>query len=157
MCVKRECNRRQTPRKVKEIANSLVDLQTSSGKEREQLKLRIVKKFKLNTDEKYLATRLRLMLIKFDSCRELLAIGCNGKKTFGEDLDSQQYKSLESKANLIASGASTKQKKPRQSLEEKQLAKLRALNTEDVMADEIEESKIKFLGAFGLVPATITL
>ena len=135
----------------------MIDLKKSSGKEHEQIKIRIIKKFNLATNEKWVATKLRLMLINLGSCKELLAIGCNGKNTPRREGSSQQRKSSGYKANIIAAEDSTKPRKPRQTLEEKQLAKLRNLNIEDVMADEIENSKFMFLESFGLVPVTIAL
>ena len=133
MCSEKVCNKKQASGKAKEIAKVLTDLKKTSGAEREQLKLRIAERFKLDTNEKWVATKLRLMLIKLGSCKELLALSCNEKDKSRAKLCHQKKspssrKSKESAKNVFALGASLKARKPRQSLEERQLMKLRSLD-----------------------------
>ena len=50
-----------------------------------------------------------------------------------------------------------KARKPRQSLEERQLTKLRALPYDEAKDEPARDSKLKSLEAFGLVPIMIVL
>jgi len=162
MCSVKACNKKQASGQAKEIAKVLIDLKKTSGAERKQLKLRIAERFKLDTNEKWVATKLRLMLIKLGSCKELLALSCNEKDKSRAKLCHQKKspssrKSKESAKNVFALGASPKARKPRQSLEERQLMKLRTLGSDEVMDEPTRDSKAKFLEAFGLVPVMIAL
>ena len=159
MCSGKVCCGVQASRKVKEIAKALLDLKKTFGTEREQLKLRIIERFKLEANEKWVATKLRLMLIKSGSCKDLLEIGRNEKKMLNRARISHQKqmalsrKSTGSEKNVL----SQRVKKPRQSLKEKQLIKLRTLSFDEHISDSVMNSKIKFLEAFSLVPVMIAL
>ena len=127
------------------------------------MKLKIVEKFKLETNEKWVATKLRLMLINLGSCKELLSIGSDRKQTPRGGKISQQNKtsilgiSSESKKKIFAFDSTPKARKPRQRLEERQLTKLRALGSDKPKDKPAIDSKLKFLEAIGLMPTVIAL
>ena len=163
MCSEKVCNSNQASRKVKEMAKALKDLKESSGTEYEQLKCSIIQKFSMDAKEKWVATKLRLMLIKLGSCKEFLAISCNGKQKSKGGKISQQKKATASrkyagvKTYVMTVDSNPKIRKPRRSLEERQLTKLRALPNDEAKDEPARDSKLKFLEAFGLVPIMIAL
>ena len=163
MCSEKVINSNQTSRKVKEMAKALRDLKESSGIEYEQLKCSIIQKFSMDAKEKWVATKLRLMLIKLGSCKEFLAISCNRKQKSKGGKISQQKKATASrksagvKTYFMTVDSNPKIRKPRRSLEERQLTKLRALPNDEAKDEPARDSKLKFLEAFGLVPIMIAL
>ena len=90
MCSGKVCTVNQTSRKAKQLVKALIDLKKTSVEERKDMKLRIVEKFKLEANEKWVATKLRLMLIDLGSCKELLSIGSDRRQTPIEGKISQQ-------------------------------------------------------------------
>ena len=163
MCSRKVCTGNQTSRKAKELAKALIDLKKTSVEERKEMKQRIVEKFKLEANEKWVATKLRLMMINLGSCKELLSISSDRKQTPKGGKISQHNRtsisriSSESKKKIYVFDSTPKARKPRQSLEERQLTKLRALGFDEPKVKPAIDSKLKFLEAIGLMPTVIAL
>ena len=180
-------------RYIQAIVNIIKKLKSSSGSQREKFISKVKKQFNFDDKEKWVVTKLRMILFRLEVDVQLLQIksrkGCEAinKKQCQPNIQKETIlmkaqRLKEKKDNILAGKdrkvqksktngstkvspqrtSSAKIRKPRQSLEDKQLAKLRSvqLATEKsepgiTRQDIFHTSKLEFMRSFNLVPTVV--
>ena len=131
-----------------EVVQILNELKQSYGSKKEMIKLKAIQKYNMDTNEKWVATKLRLILLKMGACVDMLAI--DSKRP--ADSKVGMYMNEEVRANLLGSAFKELEGKSKLRVESQQLIKLRSLTFEDDVIIEETASQSKFLRFFGLIP-----
>ena len=150
---------------VKAVTNIIRKLKTISGAKKEKYLNIIRTEFNLAKDERWVITKLRMMLVQLDAGMELLEIRKSEKlkmkktkKTSSDvsNLCSSLTKSI--KTSKQTSNQTKKTKKPRKSLETRQLEKLRNMSFGEVEElDAKYSNKQAFLMTLDLHPKVVYL
>ena len=82
-----------------EVVQILNELKQSYGSKKEMIKLKAIQKYNMDTNEKWVATKLRLILLKMGACVDMLAI--DSKKPVDSKVGAS--KNEEVRANLLGS------------------------------------------------------
>ena len=148
-------------RLAQEISNSLKKIKSGSSLQKKDSLAKLKLHFKIEEDEKWVATKLRMMLFKEGANLELFQLQLSEKTK--PDREEKEEKNIQKDTSLKKTSrvnrcfdvpAASKQgmRKPRLSPEEKQLMKLRSQPLPQVMETPIFQiSKEEFLGDFNLV------
>merc|ERR1712129_427780 len=169
---------------TKAIINIIRKLKTSTGLKREKYMNMVRTEFNLEKNEKWVITKLRMMLVRLGAGLELLQITTSdknkpkkrqfvGKETphgpfttkesrigTGEDTNVALQTREQSKIEVVKPSKQTKPsiRKSRKSLESRQLEKLRNKRFSQEEAVMIsEDNKVAFLSMMNLCPAVICL
>ena len=177
-------------RGIKAIVNIIKKLQSSSGTKREGFISKVKKQFNLDDQERSVITKLRMILFRMEADIDILQI-CSKTQSKNVKLKSSQTETILMKAQRLKAkkkellagnvrkmhkindrkGAtdaphniSENTRKPRQRLEEKQLAKLRTVEYDDdnskpscTRKDGFHSSKLEFMRSLNLVPNIVCL
>ena len=147
---------------VWKISNTIKEIKSSSSWQKKDYLTKLKQQFMIEENEKWVVTKLRMMLFKEGANLELfqLQLPARSKPETQEEKEgrnNQKNTILEKTSRMNRSlyvPAEKKQvmRKPRLSLEEKQLMKLRALPLPQVMESSIfQATQEDFLGGFNLV------
>ena len=152
-------------RLANEISNTLKKMKSGSSLQKKDYLAKVRLHFKIEEDENWVATKLRMMLFKEGANLELFQLHLPAKsmpeRKQNEERNNQKDTALKkpSRKNISPNvPAARKQgiKKPRLSLEDKQLIKLRAVHLPQAMENPtFQVSKEEFLGGFNLVKKQI--
>ena len=149
-------------------------IKASRGQIREALLVNVRKSFEMNPDEKFVVSKLRMILIHLKANVEHFQIKVerNGqkaidwnieimKKSFSNGFFTMELAQNFAKATKILQPEFKKPKNRRMSLEEKQMKKLKEIKhmPEDKNKDtrNIMSSKLSYLKSYGLVPKVVYL
>ena len=178
--VERPCpekKRTDKPKYVNAVVNIIKKLQSSSGSQRKMFMSKVKKQFNLDDKERWVITKLRMILFRMKVDVEVLQI-----KTKEDRKVTKPHKSMSQKETILmkahrlkekkdemfsvnvrtksrsSKNISEKTRKHRQRLEDKQLAKLRSLQfdddqymTEDTTKDMFHSSKLEFMRSLSLI------
>ena len=175
----------QKYRCIQAVSNIIKKLKSSSGLKREKYISETKKLFKLDENEKWVVTKLRMILVRLQANMELLQIEkkkrSSPKKRYAvvqkQSLTTVIVKTQETgelkeifkgnkgtkQQNCLKNQSRLKQqkaRKPRKSLEEKQLSKLRSVRLEEesnITDARILNNKMDFLQSFNLMPNVVCL
>ena len=178
---------------VNAIVNIIKKLQSSSGSQRKMFMSKVKKQFNLDDKERWVITKLRMILFRMKVGVELLQIKSKEERKVTKPHKSMSQKEtilmkaqrLKEKNDKILSGNvrtiqksnektgtksrfpknfSEETRKPRQRLEDKQLAKLRTVQfdddqymTEYKRKNMFNSSKLEFMRSLNLVPTVVCL
>ena len=117
----------------------------------------VSRQFQIDSNEKWLVTKLRMVLLHLKAPLDSLKI-TETKKSKEENKKSRGRKSLNKTVKKSPPADKPKGRRgKRVSLEEKQLQKLRSLKFKDSKTQKLSNSKVDFYKAHGLVPLVIQL
>ena len=146
----------------KQISDLIFKLKRYNGEERKILEKSIKRKFQIGQNEKFVVSKLRMMLIKMGAAESSLHFMSTGvpskrkKQKKGTSLGTKSnYENIVEKTRC-----ETGRKTKRLTKEEKQLQKLRQntnLENRRTSYNKIQNSKLLYLKAYGLVPSIICL
>ena len=146
----------------RQISELIAKLQKCIGAERKILENSIKNHFQIAQNEKYVVSKLRMMLIKMGAAESSLHFMSTGvpskrkKQKKGTSLGTKSnYENIVEKTRC-----ETGRKTKRLTKEEKQLQKLRQntnLENRRTSYNKIQNSKLLYLKAYGLVPSIICL
>ena len=162
-----------TKRSILVVSELIKRIKTSRGQIKEALLVNIRKSFEMKPDEKYVVSKLRLILIHLRANVDDFQIKAerNGKKEIDRNIESMKNRfsngffTMElaqnfAKATTILKPEMNKRRR-RMSLEEKQMKKLKAMKfaPEDQSKDagNLISSKLSYLKICGLVPNVVCL
>ena len=175
----------QNYRYIQAVSTIIKKLKSSSGLKREKYISETKKLFKLDKNEKWVVTKLRMILVRLQANMELLQIEkkkrSSPKKRYAvgqkQSLTTVILKTQETgelkeifkgnkgnkQQNCLKNHSKPKQqktRKPRKSLEEQQLSKLRSVRLEEesnAIDARILNPKMDFLQSFDLIPNVVCL
>ena len=144
----------------KQISDLIFKLKRYNGEERKILEKSIKRKFQIGQNEKFVVSKLRMMLIKMGAEVSSLHLISTGAATKQKN-QMIQGKKLKTD-NIVEKGSSKAESKKNRRLtkEEKQLQKLRQnkfIENDRTLNEKIQNSKILYLKAYGLEPSIICL
>ena len=153
---------------TKAIINIIRKLKTSTGSKREKYLNMVRTEFNLEKNEKWVLTKLRMMLVRLDAGIELLQIRTSetprikkrqsiSKDTSCSAILTQKDSSKKMQREVMQSKQIKVTQKSQKSLEYRQLEKLRKTNFEQEKTLNYSESKATFLRTFNLHPQVIFL
>ena len=166
---------------IKSIINIIRKLKSATGVKREEYLNKVRKNFNIEKNERYVITKLRMILIKIHADVDCLQIDKSSKLKITKekaveneklnitehisntgnvkDVADQVYLTKQEKRNskkvetkVNKSNKMQSARKPRKSLESRQLEKLRKNNLCQEETMKTEPNKIVFLGIFNLQP-----
>ena len=153
--------KRTNMRQARKISNTIKKIKSSSSWQEKDYLTKVKQQFMIEENEKWVVTKLRMMLFKEGANLELfqLQLPTRSKpETQEKEGRNHQKDTVLKKTSMINRAldvpAAKKQvmRKPRLSLEEKQLMKLRALPLPQVMEDSfLQATQLDFLGGFNLI------
>ena len=163
-----------TKRSILVVSELIKRIKTSRGQIKEALLVNIRKSFEMKSDEKYVVSKLRLILIHLQADVEDFQIKAerNGKREIDWNIESMKNRfsngffTMElaqnfAKATTILKPKMNRHRNRRMSLEEKQMKKLKAKKfaPEDQSKDagNLISSKLSYLKICGLVPNVVCL
>ena len=150
---------------TKAIINIIRKLKTSTGLNREKYMSMVRTEFNLEKNEKWVITKLRMMLVRLDAGVELLQIRTSEsprskkRQSIAKDTSCSpilNQKDSSKKMQRVVMQIQVTQKS-RKSLEYRQLEKLRKTNFEQEKTLSNSESKVAFLRTFNLHHQVICL
>ena len=178
-------------RYIQAVSNVIKHLKSSSGSKREKFISKVKKQFKFDDTEKWVVTKLRMILFRMEADFNLLQInsGNDKKKKQKKKCEPKSQKETilmkaqrlkEKKDGIIneklkimqrnkenqntklqtKESKQLKTRKPRQRLEDKQLAKLWSLEFDDVNSKSASlfcRSKLEFMKSLHLMPNVVCL
>ena len=151
---------------VNEISEYIKKIQKSTGEEKKSLILKAKKKFQIEKNEKWVITKLRLLLVGYEA--EISFFGINPpesriEKDSKQSMVSQCFVSSKRKMKClkkekhISKSVQGQKVKPRLTLTEKQLYKLRNATFKESEKGKIEISKLEYMKFIGLHAEVICL
>ena len=155
------------------IAELIKRIQGSRGQIREALLVNVRKSFEMKPEEKFVVSKLRLILYHLRANEEHFQIKAdrNGKtevnwktesiKSFSNGFFTMELAQNFAKATTILQPKQKKPRSRRMSLEEKQMKKLKevkfAPEDKNEEAENLSLSKLSYLKSYGLVPSIVYL
>ena len=155
------------------VAELIKRIHRSRGQIREALLVNVRKSFEMKPDEKFVVSKLRLILYHLRANEEHFQIRADRNGKTKVDQETQRIKSFSNgfftvelaqnfaKATTILQPKQKKPRSRRMSLEEKQMKKLREVRftPEDKKeeAGNLTSSKLSYLKSYGLVPKVVCL
>ena len=163
-----------TKRSILVVSELIKRIKTSRGQIKEALLINVRKSFEMKPDEKYVVSKLRLILIHLRANVEDFQIKAerNGRKEIDWNIESMKNRfsngffTMElaqnfAKATTILKPEMTKRRNRRMSLEEKQMKKLKEMKLapedQSKEAGNLISSKLSYLKICGLVPKVVCL
>ena len=144
----------------KQISDLIFKLKRYNGEERKILEKSIKRKFQIGQNEKFVVSKLRMMLIQMGAEVSSLHLISTGAATKQKN---QMIQGKKLKTDNIVEKGSCKagsKKNRRLTKEEKQLQKIRQnkfIENDRTLNGKIQNSKILYLKAYGLEPSIICL
>merc|ERR1712129_316906 len=153
---------------TKAIINIIRKLKTSTGSKREKYMNMVRTEFNLEKNEKWVLTKLRMMLVRLDAGIEFLQIRTSEtprakkRQSIAKDIScclilTQKTSSKKIQREDMSSKQIKVTRKSKKSLEYRQMEKLRKTNFEQEKTLNNSESKVAFLRTFNLHPQVICL
>ena len=155
------------------VAELIKRIQGSRGQIREALLVNVRKSFEMIPEEKFVVSKLRLILYHLRASKEHLQIKAerNGKTevswksesitSFSNGFFTMELAQNFAKATTILQPKQKKPRSRRMSLEEKQMKKLKevkfAPEDKNEEAENLSLSKLSYLKSYGLVPSIVYL
>ena len=155
------------------VAELIKRIQGSRGQIREALLVNVRKSFEMKPEEKFVVSKLRLILYHLRANEEHFQIKAdrNGKtevnwktesiKSFSNGFFTMELAQNFAKATTILQPKQKKPRSRRMSLEEKQMKKLKevkfAPEDKNEEAENLSLSKLSYLKSYGLVPKVVCL
>ena len=163
-----------TKRSILVVSELIKRIKTSRGQIKEALLVNVRKSFEMKPDEKYVVSKLRLILIHLRANVEDFQIKAerNGRIEIDWNIESMKNRfsngffTMElaqnfAKATTILKPEMTKRRNRRMSLEEKQMKKLKEMKfapeDQSKEAGNLISSKLSYLKICGLVPKVVCL
>lgn len=146
----------QDTRHIQIISELIKRIKASSGEEKMALIQEISKQFQIDANEKWLVSRLRMMLLHLRAPMDSLVI-TETKKCKEGTKKPKGRRSLNKAVKKSKDEKPKERKTKRVSLEEKQLQKLRSLKFQESKSPKLSASKVEFYKAHGLLPLVIQL
>lgn len=161
--------RNQDQQIVNEISEYIKKIQANSGEEQKSLILKARKKFQLEKNEKWVITKLRMLLISYKADLKFFEINPPEKITT-KDAESKQCVVNERQSSVpkkkinssnkekhISEAVRGRKLKPRLTAMEKQLNKLRNATFKESGKEKMKTSKLEYLKNIGLYAKVICL
>ena len=153
---------------TKAIINIIRKLKTSTGSKREKYLNMVRTEFNLDKNEKWVLTKLRMMLVRLNAGIELLQIRASDihrakrRQSVIKDIScgsilTKDVRTRPAGRKVMTSKQIKVTRAPRKSLESRQLEKLRKTKFEQEKTLSNPESKVAFLRYFNLHPQVICL